>query len=228
MLRVTSKTDTSKMVKSIRQMANASHAARRQAIKIIAGEVVLGVVRDSPRDTNRFVRGWIEAGNKAGVTSLAVPSLNQSSRHDQIAARLQRQLAKWQGIVQRYERQGRRDKHYNQAVRRRDAAKRELERFWATEDGAVVAFDLYKWQRNYSGRKLTTVRHNIQGGEGQIITAGDHTFVHLHNKEPHASVVERRTGVMRIAMAKYKAVGLRRATKGYIARVAAAGGVPVK
>lgn len=98
MLRPIARTDTRELAKSLRAMAQASPRARRSALEIIAGQVVEEVVRRAPRDTNRFVRGWIEAGNAAGVTNIPVPPIEKANRFDQIRARLERQLAKWEGI----------------------------------------------------------------------------------------------------------------------------------
>lgn len=84
--------DTSELEEDIRRVLRNRSAARRAVTEGMAKEVVEFIVKRAPRDTNRYVRAWIEAGNAAGVTDLPVPPLNKSSKLNDIIVLLLKQI----------------------------------------------------------------------------------------------------------------------------------------
>lgn len=209
--------DTSALKRKLRETLRASPAAREAAVKAMAREVMAEVVREWPRDTNRSVNGWALAANKAEVGPLPVRPYNKASWHDRIFRVLERRARFWTFRVARYEREGRRDVWYRRAVRARDRAVLQLERMADTPHQAVIAFNLF------GGGRDPTVRHRIYGGTGRVERLASRTFVHLHNLEPHTTVVESRFGVLRRAQARFLGLGLRRAGKRYLEQLRRAG-----
>lgn len=201
----------------LRAMANASPAARRSAVRIMGETVIKRVLATSPADTNRYKRGWAEAGNAAGVGIFAVPQYNRSSRYSEMLSKLADAAADWRYILKtRYDDKGRNDRHRAKAQAQLEKAEKRLADFLSNESGAVVGFNLYGGGRQFSAR------HKIYGGRGRIVSIGDRTYVELHNLEPHATMVEKQRGVMRRAVGSLRGAGLKRAGKGYIDRQAAA------
>jgi hypothetical protein len=214
MIRV--KVDRRGLERKLKAMANRSPAARREAVIIMTGEVVRRALGLSPTDTNRYYRGWALAGNAAGVGHYLVPPLRKASWSETILARLAKEERYWDFVVQRYEGQGRADKWYARAVRERTKARTELDRFaenLAESGGAIIGFNII------GGGRRPTVRHKVYGGEGRVVTIGERTVVELHNKEPHASLVEWRYGIMRRASSGFRGVGLRKGGRHYIRKM---------
>jgi hypothetical protein len=222
---LTCRFNTRKLEDKLRKAAQASPAARRQALIILGHEVVADVLRRAPRDTNRFVNGWAHAGNAAGVGPFPIRPIEKAAKRDEILKKLTAQFDRWDRLVRfRYESKGRDDKWARQARRRRDAAFEQLRRFAEAGDTAI-AFDLYDWQSRKTKRALTTIRHKVYGGTGHIVAVGgNRSYLVLHNQEPHTTIVERRVRVMSSAIGKFKGIGFHKATQGYISKVAEASG----
>lgn len=220
---LTIRVDGSKLFAKIAAINRARKDARRMTViasaKAVAGYAIAGAKKHE--DTHRYHRGLAQAINATGVASFGVPSVQPSRLAEEFKKILQDQVRYWSGIVSGYERQGRtHDKWYRQAVRRRDASQRELSRF--TPESIVM--NAYAWQQGAESKRLTTVRAQIYGGTGQIYTIDDATFVRLHNKEPHASIVEYRYNVMRAAMNAARRNGsvVRAFRRNYVAELQAA------
>lgn len=216
--------DTREWQRKARAMAQASPAARKAAVKLIAVEVVKDVVVKAPRDTCRFVRGWGQALNASGAGSVPLPALKTTGRYDQYLRALTRQLRKWDFIVKRYERGARRDKWYRRAVRNRDKALEQLRRF---DEGGETAILINKFRTGRFEGGMTTVRHKVYGGEGHIVDAGDRSYVYLRNLEPHATFVEMNTAVLKRSIDRFRGSGLHRVTDRYVRAAAARAGVRV-
>lgn len=191
-------------------------AARLEVLEHATRELVSEVVANEPRDTNRLVRGYMLAANQAGVGNFAVPAVKEGSflKSANIQQRLESQLARWDRIVQSYERKGRRDKWYNRAVKTRDRAREELAKLDPT---SIAIFG------NSKKRRLdVTVRNKVYGGKGFRSHVAGRTFITIHNLEPHASIVESRNRVVRSAQSRMKAFGVKRYSRAYLRRMGVA------
>lgn len=209
------------------KMRKAQAAIPVEAVKAVrdgVAGVVHRVLETGRRDTNRYVRGWALAGAEATKQAFPTPAVVESKRAQQILGRLVEQLEYWTFIVRRYERQGRTDRWYNQAVRRRLSAIKQIEKF-SSGGGASIAFDLYSYQRARDGRALTTIRNKIYGGSGRTLLLGEKVFVEIHNKEPHTSVVEYRWGTLAKASFEFRGLGMRKYGKKFVTNVARKSGL---
>jgi hypothetical protein len=211
------------------------------AVKLMAEEFVSHALSISPRDTNRYVRGWVEAGNKSGVGSWPLPPLIDSKFADKLAVRLELQLAKNEGRQRqeqaavkywadlhekRYLSQGRTDKWERSLLKKKRESEARLEKVTALVErareqlkkyhaGAIVIWGK-KTKREFSLGQLATVRESTYGGDGQVIKNGFQTLVLLHNLEAHASIVEKRWRVVARSGARMRAVGFKKASKAMV------------
>lgn len=95
--------DRTALVRRLRKAENAVRLSAPEATKLVAREFGEQVIRSAPRDTNRFVRGWAEAVNSAGLGSVPVPPIVPSKLHDKLAPRLEQQAAYWTRIAEQKE-----------------------------------------------------------------------------------------------------------------------------
>lgn len=209
--------------------------AREAAMVEVARVMTHSLARLSPRDTNRYVRGWIEAGAGAGVRDVGKPALRKSKRRGQIMNALVAQVAAQQRMVNIKEAQLRAiaaaparkgssptsTKRYQRTLDQLTAARARLEkakdslRRFAGNDGALAIARKYSNvlsgnQRHISGKALNIeVRDVVYGGIGGIAHGPNRSALKLHNLEPHSTPLERKRHVL--AAAKH-------ATKGYATR----------
>ena len=190
---------------------------RRAMMIEVTGTAAVNIVRRWPKDTGRSNRAWAEAARKAGIASPPMTTLKKSRDSDAIQVRLEYQVSKWEGIVRNYG--DRRDKHYRKAVRIRDRARETLANFLAAEDPAILIGGR-KVTKRFGVSNLASVRTTVFGGTGRIIEHQGETIVEMHNKEPHASIVERRTKVVGTELRKMRREqNIRRASKKYLREV---------
>lgn len=206
--------DSRVLKRKLRQAIAASPEARKVALPLVVSRVVQRIDDAAPRDTQRYVRGWIMAGREVGVTSLPLPGVRPSKRAEEIKAALLRRAKYWDYIVRRYEAQGRRDKWERKARRKLASAVKALESFTET----AIAFNLR------GGPREVSIRTKIHGGSGRVEVIGDRTYVELRNAEPHARIVERRFGVLREAQRPFFGL-LHRAGDKYLGLVRKASGL---
>lgn len=204
--------DSSGLRRKVSAYIGAGKEARTRGIVTMASIVVWRAVADAPKDTRRFVRGWVLAGNAAGLDPMPVPVLQPPRKRDEIYKRLLRQAWFWAMIVRRYEQQARFDAWYQKAKRKLDRSLEELQKFERTEFGAVIAIGI----RNRLGTKLRTVRDKIYGGTGFVVQQRDGAEVVLHNLEPHTSIVEARTHVMANASRAFRGAGIVMGRKAFV------------
>lgn len=77
-------------VRKLRLAVANCEKARRQGVNLIARAMVHGLARHSPTDTNRYVRGWIQAGQVAGIAGLPMmPALKESRYHKAAVPRME-------------------------------------------------------------------------------------------------------------------------------------------
>lgn len=200
--------------------------ARTVATRVLVETFVRDVIKNSPVDTHRFKRAYQMAGNDLGVGPFMVDSV-QKGRYDANLKRLQNQVARYEYYKERAERAGRTmykgvkktgiDQGYVLTLQRLRRARMELAKFEQGGPGSIVI----------GGRKsgkfgvLATVRTKVYGGSGQWIISGDTTIARVHNKEAHASLVQRNTRVVSNALWKTGRYGTRRVQQKYVKEVAA-------
>lgn len=201
--------------------------ARKAALRALVTEAFDPVIREAPRDTNRYVRGWIMACRDLGATRAPVPQVQPSRYRAEImailedqAASIARAIARKRAVLDRwYTAKGRPVTRGYGAKLRREIERLEKRLRRAVEElskaqgqPAALLFDAVR-----GGRKLSTVREKIYGGSGVYLEAGGKLFARLHNKEPHARLVERRTQLLKRAQTRARTRGLKRASKSYLA-----------
>lgn len=214
--------DATRAKAKMRALIDAGPASRRAAVIEMSRVIMVRALATASRDTNRYFNGWAKAGNSSGIGRFPVLALNRNSRFDQIEARIRNEIAWWQRIVDRYQRTqpGRNDRWTQQANRRLNAAKREYERLFKAEGGAVIGINTFS---AIGSTRTPRAIYKVYGGDGRIIDlqGGAGTVVQLHNKEAHASIVERNTGNMRKAYSAFRGTGLMSVRGAYL-RVALA------
>lgn len=202
----------------MQRLVDSGPAGRRAVVVTMTRTVLQRVIATAPRDTRRYVRAWAKAGNAAGIGSFSLPPLQKAKRVELFATRLKAQVDRWQRIVTRYESQGRKDKWYNQAKRKLNYAQEQMQKFvdQMAKGGTIIAINAYSAA---DFKKPVRVLNPEYGGDGQIIETQGTTFVRLHNKEAHASFVERNTKVMRNASSAFRGAGLKQLKGKYVAAV---------
>lgn len=151
-------------------------------------------------DTGRFARATGEAGNAArlGLATFPLAPITPSK----MAARMHRilinQVGRWQRRKVACEKRGEvKSKNYRRILKMLRRAREELQKWKDNQHRGVIMIGAFN-----NSEKLATVRVNFSayGGTGAIRNLGGTTIVVLHNKEPHASIVESRFGITRQAM----------------------------
>ncbi|MBL8762320.1 MAG: hypothetical protein JNL50_13570 [Phycisphaerae bacterium] len=187
----------------------AQRGMHRRTLTIMRAEKLLAAIeRLARRDTNRYVRGWMQAGTGAGLRVGVMPPLQKSKRRDEFLRKLDDQVRLWRGVAERkqavlrdwYTRKNRRPDAFsrkltseiNKAERRAARAEDELRKFLTAGTSAVLFFDAGAFVERFNKRKLSTVRDKVYGGTGRVVDSPFGTFILLHNKEPHPTILERR------------------------------------
>jgi len=226
----------------MRQNAEAARrAALHRGISLWAHEVA----ERSPRDTNRFVRGWIQAAQAVGVTGLIEPIV-QSSKYLEVyveayefeIARLGQKL--WaahktltQGVPGRGGtlrpvkgvRRARLEQTRASLLARIAAKREELRKLLATEGAIVIGAGKVWLADDGPGIALSqkstrpTVRLKIYGGQGRVYETQGRSVYILHNLEPHTSLVEFRHKVAAQARDGLQFFGIKAIRQVYLNRV---------
>lgn len=211
--------DNTRLMAKIKATQAVARLAAHEGGRALGGAFVAAVEPLSPRDTNRYVRAWIDAGNRAGVTSMPLPPVVASRNQDRYIEKLRAQVEFWAGRVRyargrmaQYEQWDaaappRRDgsprakrvaqpyykkmKRLEQtSLRRLQRAGEELAKAQQGGDGFLF-FDAEGVVQRRQGRKLSTVREKVYGGTGRVWQAGTRIVVELRNREPHGVIIER-------------------------------------
>lgn len=199
----TFRVDSSRFERRLRKLRADTPRAREETLRQMVRQVAAVIAGNWPRDTNRSARGWIMAFNDLGLGPFPVPPVVESKYQARNEARLFNQLRKWELAVKRYERQGRFDKWYRKAVRKRDKASEQVERYLASQGTAVVI-------GGRSASALATIRDKVYGGEGRILETERGLVLAAVNKEPHTKIVESNTRIIaRTSAAVWKFGGRR-------------------
>lgn len=197
---------------------NAAGEIQAATLRSLGGLLISRIAATAPRDTNRYVRGWMLAGIDAGVSNLPPPPIGESKRVEQNIQRLERQFLAARGLADRlqnrydnwYGRKGRKPGAYGSRLQRDiDKANERANRAYSslqelqTVKGAIFIGGSGNrnarpnpagrgFNQRYGLGRLATVRTKIYGGRGQIITQKYYASLLLHNMEPHATIVESR------------------------------------
>lgn len=196
----------------------------RQVALEMNGLLAWRVSDTSPRDTNRFVRGWMLAAKDVGPIPVMIPAVKSTSRHAEYMKYLQKELTRLMnerkavaGMIDFWYTSKPNRNRNTPAYREMSAKVRKLDKWIvrvqeeiakAGGDETVLLMDKERGRRNYS-----TVRVGVYGGEGSIRRIVGKTLVRWHNKEPHATIIERKYGIIRNAMGMVKRAGLVRVKK---------------
>lgn len=224
------------------RMRAAGASAREAFVKAVAASFIQNVVKFSPMDTNRYVRGWMLAGQGIGLKTSQLPPIINSRNRDKIIEAMVKQVemvrrkeAKMIAARELWYERGNRPKrgYYHKLSRniekqsiRAQKAEENLRRFLETT-GAIAMMRtsgaaLNGYQRMLSGDAVNlTVRDKVYGGRGRVLRGGSVTGVLLHNLEPHCRVVEkyrRPAGRARVTLAQS---GLQKLKPEYVKRLAA-------
>lgn len=226
--------DVSGLNRRVEQMLARTAEASRAALAAYGEALVDNIDRIAPRDSNRYVAGWVGAGNAAGLTTRVVPRIQKSSRYDKFLDELRQQVERLEKRIRRWQ-IGMENWYHNRPERPRKGwyrkAEREVRKLYkryvraiqelgkAEASETFLFFDAGAFVERKNKRALSTVRTKVYGGTGKIVTDGWSAKLELHNLEPHATIVEARFGVVAIASRGVKALGYRKASKEFIARI---------
>jgi hypothetical protein len=209
--------DARNLFKRIAATKKVAEAARQDAGFGLGAAFVVAVEDLTPKDTNRLVRGWIEAGNDAGVTSRPLPPLEKSERYDEYMAELEEQRERYEKEVKShasmkalYERQDTidpvrkdgtprkkrtRQPYYKKITKRLRKAEKRLARVEeeiakALGNESTIFFSSESYVNRKRNQAFTTVRDTVYGGEGRSSLRSERLVVELRNLEPHGNIVE--------------------------------------
>lgn len=227
--------DDSGLRRKTRTLAERAAPAGLEVARSGADHFVEFMVEKAPRDTRRYVRAWVQAGNQAGLTRRPVPPLQESRWQAQFLDALERQIERHvdrintlQGMLDRwYYSKGRplgswarrKQREIERRTRYLIKAVEHLRRF--QNASAPVLFFAGAEAAQFSGtgiwrdvrRRASTIRDKVYGGRGAVVEEGGEARIVLHNLEPHVTLVERRTRLVgrgRAAVKRYTdAVGKR-------------------
>lgn len=208
------------------ELRNSSLVLARQQ----AGKFIEFTQLASPRDTNRYIRAWAMAGNAAGVAGAPFPvaAVQNSEFRDQLIQRLESQLGRYERSVKywsdllekRYYIPGRTDqwkadaeRKLATAIKRLGRSQEELDKYINAE-GAIVIFRKAKRGLN------VTVRDKVYGGNGWVQWSNGLPLVVLHNKEGHASIIEKQHRVVSRGRSVVRGAGGKLFGRAYTMRLA--------
>lgn len=208
--------------RKIAATARAMAGARDGSIEAMGELAVDTLVAVSPRDTNRYVNSWIDAGRKAGVSTTTplpiVPSANQRGYLDALARQVDRlghlidRDARWMRLADTADMRATPRKDGKARARRADAPwyRRAAARVRSNEKRLLRArmqladalgadsflfFDADAVAERGNARLLSTVRTRVYGGEGETALTPAGKIVRLGTLEPHARIVEKHPGM---------------------------------
>lgn len=182
--------------------------------------------RLSPRDTNRYVRAWIEAVGQAGSSPMPLPALVASKGAEYIRKRITRQwvdqhrqrlrleklLSAWYPPGRKIGAWGRKKQRELEKMKKREERlAQEIETLAGSEGVAVILIG----GRGKNG--FATVRTKYYGGRGHVDVASG--IVYLSNMEPHAAIIESKFKVKRTVNRLVKMTGAKIVSIGYWGKV---------
>lgn len=226
------------MMERLRFMRTQGPKGRMAAARFLTSGVIAEVRRTAPRDTNRYLRGWLQAAADIGLV-VALPPLLKSKHREELAkvlalqvtminkrlAFLTQRKAEWYPESRRPDRYSRKlDREIERQYERLEKARDQARRFGMDENAIVMmrgtSAALAGYQKELRGDALmATVRDQVYGGSGRIIDGSTATVILLHNKEPYCRAIEKRHQVWAKALNSVKMFGMQQAGAKYIATV---------
>lgn len=209
--------------------------AGRQAAGEMAAAVCEIAHLMARKDTHRYARALAQIGNKTGYGSIPVDRVEPSRFAGLIEQRLEEQVQKFDDRLK--EDKDRLERWYpggpprnpktgyyhelNARIRRNEKllarSKEELEKVrGAGGESALLIGGFFGVDYRQQGRALATVRIPIYGGDVHYVLSPGRTMVVMHNKEPHASFVEKRDRTTDKAIDLFRMVGVRRVARKYV------------
>ena len=240
--------DISGMLRRNNVMRKNMTDAKEKALAVagsVATRVMFDLANIEARDTARYMSGWGEAHNDLGVAIVALPPIvahkgstnplfDQQEKLERQVERLlaiEKRMLAWKKIHE--ERMAKRVrskrvwKSHKKMLRKldrianvTDKAIGELDKFLGQKVGVIVIGGRRSRSGRFGKSQLATVRLEPKGGTASITTVGSTSLLTLHNREPHASLVERNTriGARGLAYARSE-LGLRRVSKKYLKQI---------
>jgi hypothetical protein len=203
--------------------------ARDAAAREMMRAVMARVVSETPRDTNRLVRGYMQAANDLGLGPYALPRVANSRGAERQKKRLERQLRQVELLLAaalrsvaskerlfetRYARPGRKldkwGRKYKADVARANTRVQRLSKVVDRAREQVA---------NFTGAEIVIGGRKVKMGKDPGVSA----LAQVHNKEPHASIIERRDRIVAAAIGAMRGQGLRRAGKAYLSALGVGG-----
>lgn len=184
-----------KCVRTISTARTREKAVREAAEHVVRRQIELA---SDHIDTGRYARATAEAGNAAGIGKFLLAPITPSKMAVRMHRILINQVGRWQRRKVAYERAGRqKEREYKRILKMLRRAREELQKWKDNQGRGVIMIGAFN-----NSEKLATVRVNFAayGGSGAVRNFGSKTVVMLHNKEPHASIVEYRFGITRTAL----------------------------
>lgn len=222
--------DDAQLKARVRVLKDRFGEAMLTAAEEVNALIAVRVEETAPRDTNRFVRGWLLACADVGPIPAFIPALTKSARHEQYLKFLEREYKRVIRLLRGlqntlnlfYYSKPNRNRNTG-AFRAMKAKERKLQK-WADRlieeyfklegDPTALLFDAERGKRNYS-----TVRVGVFGGRGRIVPESDRWVVVLHNLEPHTTIVEQRYDIIRRAMREVKSYHLSRVAAAVVRKI---------
>lgn len=208
--------DDSNFRKKLERMQQARRGARHAAVEFIGRRLAQQILLHAPKDTRRFVRGYLVGLQKIGHFKGSLPALQRSKYIGAAIKLLVEQYELWNDTANK-RRERIRERYPNGAPRGQRAAynklmsglkkaqdraaraREELEKYRDAPYGIIMS--PLRWAWSPKDRHLVTVRPRPYGGVAALVDTATATKVRLLTQEPHAEFVERRDHVLAQAIA---------------------------
>lgn len=197
--------DSTRMAQKVAGMRQRLPSARELGLRSLADKAADAFERISPRDTNRYVRAWLEAAGGAGSNPRPIPVLQASKNAAYIRKRIVGQYVEQHRAVLRTEKwinswwpPGSKINAFarsqlNRLAKMKKREERLLEEI-RTLDASPTDAVLLIGGRGKNG--FATVRTRIYGGTGFVdVGAG---VMYMRNMEAHAYIVESKRAIKKI------------------------------
>lgn len=199
----------------VKALQAATPAATLAMVTSIGYQVGTQIAFSAPRDTNRFANGWAQAFNAAGLGPIVELPYHRSQYAERLIDRLKLQVSSLETAVN-YERRRNAERFRSKSARRDRRIDRQFKGRLAKVEKRLARAkeELLKAESNdlflviwgRAGRtdpktgkrissRLDTVRTQVFGGTGATVRGPAGWVVAVHNREPHATIVEARTKV---------------------------------
>jgi len=179
------------------------------------------VAETSPRDTNRFVRGWLLATKDIGPLPVAVPPVTRSSRREEYLRyldkefkRLSRERDGLKALIDLWytskPNRSRNTPAYTELTNRLRKIEKWMGKLAEQIKAAKGSEDFLLFDKERGNRNYSSVRTKVHGGVGTQRYFEDRVLVQYRNLEAHTTIIERKYGIIGRALREAKMLGLTR------------------